>query len=273
MNELQVFDNPDFGEIRSLLIEGEPWFIGLDVASALGYVNNRKALTAHVDLEDKNTVTIRDGIPGNPNKVIINESGLYSLILSSKLPEAKKFKRWVTGEVLPSLRKYGAYALSDASQGRTDDETGQRVLTPDDYLSAARTIATCRNERLPYVLNLIEKSGIDLSGIGTAETACPLDLSGLEDFVSKPVPADWNRRGLEERLAYWRNGEGTVSTVPRQMITAVEIWRELLGQRGPLNRADARRINVTLEALPGWRRYPSALRAGPYGVQRGFIRE
>lgn len=95
-----------------MLLWGErnphPWLVGKDVAAALGYTNSRKALADHVDEDDRNTVTIRDGIPGNPNVTVINESGLYALVLSSKLPTAKKFKRWVTSEMLPSVRyEYG----------------------------------------------------------------------------------------------------------------------------------------------------------------------
>ena len=97
-------------QVRALEIKNEPWFVGKDVASILGYSNSRKALKDHVDEEDKNTVTIRDGITrGNPNQTVINESGLYSLILSSKMPNAKRFKHWVTSEVLPAIRKHGAY--------------------------------------------------------------------------------------------------------------------------------------------------------------------
>ena len=103
MSELKVFQNEEFGAVRTMTINWEPYFVGKDVADILGYSNSRKALIDHVDEEDKNTVTIRDGIPGNPNQVVINESGLYSLILSSKLPTAKRFKRWVTSEVLPSI--------------------------------------------------------------------------------------------------------------------------------------------------------------------------
>ena len=91
MSELKVFQNEEFGAVRTMTINGEPYFVGKDVADILGYSNSRKALIDHVDEEDKNTVTIRDGIPGNPNQVVINESGLYSLILSSKLPTAKRF--------------------------------------------------------------------------------------------------------------------------------------------------------------------------------------
>lgn len=111
MNELQVFNNPEFGKIRSIQIAGEPWFVGKDVAAALGYENTRDALARHVDDEDKNTVVIHDGIQGNPNMIIINESGVYALIFGSKLDSAKRFKHWVTKEVLPSIRKTGAYSV------------------------------------------------------------------------------------------------------------------------------------------------------------------
>lgn len=95
--------------VRTRVLEGEVWFAAADVATVLGYVNPRKAIADHVDDEDKNTVTIRDGIQGNPNMTLINESGLYSLIFNSKLESAKKFKNWVTHEVLPTIRKQGFY--------------------------------------------------------------------------------------------------------------------------------------------------------------------
>lgn len=107
-NNIQVFTNPQFGEIRTTVIDGEPWFVGKDIAERLGYSNTRDTLSRHVDAEDRNTVVIPDG-KGNPNQTIINESGLYSLVLSSKLESAKAFKRWVTSEVLPTIRKHGAY--------------------------------------------------------------------------------------------------------------------------------------------------------------------
>ena len=110
MKELQIFKNPEFGQVRTVTIDGEPWFIAKDVATALGYSNTRDAIAKHVDDDDKNTVVIRDG-KGNPNQTVINESGLYSLALSSKLPTAKKFKHWVTSDVLPTIRKTGKYAV------------------------------------------------------------------------------------------------------------------------------------------------------------------
>ena len=158
-NELQLFQNPDFGGVRGLTIDGEPWLVGKDVALVLGYGNSRDALSRHVDDEDKNTVVIHDGTSGNPNMTIINESGLYSLIFSSKLPNAKKFKRWVTSEVLPAIRKTGQYRRKEAG----------RDVTVDDYLKAASIVATCRNERLRYVLGFLKQAGIEYSVRGDAE--------------------------------------------------------------------------------------------------------
>ncbi len=112
MNELRIFNNKDFADIRVTLIDNEPWFVGRDIAVILGYSNPRKALSDHVDGEDKG-VTKCDTLGGAQEMTIINESGLYSLILSSKLPKAKEFKRWVTSEVLPSIRKHGMYAVDD----------------------------------------------------------------------------------------------------------------------------------------------------------------
>ena len=114
MNELQVFNNDEFGSIRTVTIENEAWFVGKDVAEVLGYTNPSKALADHVDVEDKlNNETLLS--LGQRGGWLINESGLYSLILSSKLPSAKKFKRWVTSEVLPAIRKTGSYNLPDFS--------------------------------------------------------------------------------------------------------------------------------------------------------------
>lgn len=112
-NELKIFENPAFGSIRTVEMDGTPYFVGKDVAEVLEYSNPRDALSRHVDEEDKNTVVNPDGNRGNPNMTIINESGLYSLILSSKLPKAKEFKHWVTSEVLPTIRKHGMYATEE----------------------------------------------------------------------------------------------------------------------------------------------------------------
>ena len=108
-NMIKTFVNEEFGTVRTLMKDGQPWFVGKDVAVILGYSNPRKAIIDHVDDEDKDGVTIRDSIGREQTPTIINESGLYSLIIGSKLPTAKKFKRWVTSEVLPTIRRTGGY--------------------------------------------------------------------------------------------------------------------------------------------------------------------
>lgn len=139
MNELQIFNSPEFGQARIVTIDGEPWFIAKDVATALGYSNTRDAIAKHVDDDDKNTVVIRDG-KGNPNQTIINESGLYSLVLSSKLPTAKKFKHWITSEVLPAIRKTGGYIAN--AETMTNAEIMSKAL-----LIAKQTIES-REQRI-----------------------------------------------------------------------------------------------------------------------------
>lgn len=119
-NKIAIFTSEEFGQIRTMEMNGEPWFVGKDVAEALGYSNTRDTLSTHVMNEDKNTVAISDGKRGNPNQTIINESGLYALIFSSKLESAKRFKHWVTSEVLPSIRKNGGYI--DGQETMSDEE-------------------------------------------------------------------------------------------------------------------------------------------------------
>lgn len=119
-SQCEIFNHPEFGNLRCIEIDGEPWFVGKDVATALGYVNTKDAIYAHVDSEDKRIIQRSENttleIP-NRGMTIINESGLYSLILSSKLESAKRFKRWVTSEVLPALRKTGGYVVPQNANG------------------------------------------------------------------------------------------------------------------------------------------------------------
>ena len=173
MNGLQTFANEEFGAVRSLMIEDMPWFVGRDVATALGYAKPRNAISVHVDDEDKNSAliqgAIQGGTQGNPNMTIINESGLYSLILSSKLPAAKRFKRWVTSEVLPAIRRTGGYGTAtQAAEPETAaaEALPARETTNDDYLRAASIVASCKNERLPCVLAYLSKAGLS--------TVCPV---------------------------------------------------------------------------------------------------
>lgn len=150
MNELQVFSNPQFGEIRVTVIDGMTWAVGKDVAQALGYKNASKAIFDHVDDEDKRIS--RHSQNGNlETKVaIINESGLYSLILSSKLPAARAFKRWVTSEVLPTIRRIGGYATQNA--GNSTEET----------IRLMRELMDARAENAALRLKIAQEDIIDL---------------------------------------------------------------------------------------------------------------
>lgn len=129
MNKLMIFNNPEFGEIRTVEVNGEPWLVGKDVARALGYKDATKAARERVDAEDRGVAKM-DTPSGQQEMTIINESGVYSLVLGSKLPGAKKFKRWVTSEVLLSIRKKGMYLL------------------PKDYPSALRALADSEEQRM-----------------------------------------------------------------------------------------------------------------------------
>lgn len=146
MNDLQIFNNPEFGEIRAVEIDGKPWFVGKDVAAPLGYANPSKAVVNHVDDEDKRfeMMPASDSQNGNLVKTaLINESGVYSLIFSSKLEDAKKFKRWVTAEVLPSIRKHGAYIAPQAQLPATLDGAALQAFTAaiDTLTGMVQTLA------------------------------------------------------------------------------------------------------------------------------------
>ena len=143
-NNIMIFESPEFGRIRTVMGEkGEPWFIGKDVATVLGYSNVRDALCKHVDKEDKGVANC-DSLGGRQKTTIINESGLYSLILSSKLPRAREFKRWVTSEVLPQIRKTGGYIpLAAEDDDKTILAKAVRILNrtleqKDELLEAQR---------------------------------------------------------------------------------------------------------------------------------------
>ena len=163
MNELQIFKNEEFGEIRTLQLNNEIYFVGKDVAIVLGYTNPRKAIIDHVDEEDKTDgVTIRDSIGREQNPVCINESGLYSLILSSKLESAKRFKRWVTSEVLPTLRKTGSYEMS-RTEKKVKVEHLASVNNAVKILTPLLEAAGCNPEiQLLTAKSLYEKAGVSL---------------------------------------------------------------------------------------------------------------
>lgn len=171
MNELQLFNNPEFGAIRAIEVNGEPWFVGRDVAQALGYKEPTKAAREKVDPEDRGVSKI-DTPSGEQEMTIINESGLYSLVLSSKLPGAKKFKRWVTSEVLPTIRKTGGYqlpkdfpsalrALADATEKllavETENEANRPKVLFADAVSTAKTSIL-----VGELAKLLKQNGVDI---------------------------------------------------------------------------------------------------------------
>ena len=179
MNELQIFNNHEFGQMRTVSIDGEPWFVGKDVTAALGYQNASKALADHVDDDDKlnNETLVSLGQRGG---WLINESGLYSLVLSSKLPSAKRFKRWVTSEVLPAIRKHGDYQVP------------QKAMTEPDKTKVMRAEAMLRNsisKQAKMMLEIAKASHIQAyrevmmakaGNILAGENILPMPQSGRE---------------------------------------------------------------------------------------------
>ena len=139
MNDLQIFRSEDFGNIRTTIVHNEPWFVGKDVADILGYQNGSRDINRHVDEDDRRKVMVFDG---NQDKetIVINESGLYSLILSSKMPNAKKFKHWVTNDILPTIRRHGAYM--------TDKALEEALTSPDFLIKLATQLKDERDKRI-----------------------------------------------------------------------------------------------------------------------------
>lgn len=183
---IQVFNNTEFGEIRSMTIDGEPYFVGKDVAAALGYTNTRKALIDHVDDEDRTGgVTIRDSIGREQKPTIINESGMYSLILSSKLEGAKRFKRWVTSEILPAIRKTGAFATDSAAA-----ELKARELRVKEMNAQARLInAETRRLTILQKEKGLSQVAVDTLAVKAVERVTGKDLGDYLPQVEKTYSA------------------------------------------------------------------------------------
>ena len=167
-------------QVRTVTIDDEPYFVGKDIAIILGYSNTRDALAKHVDIEDKNTVAIHDGITrGNPNQTVINESGLYSLILSSKLPQAKEFKHWVTSEVLPTIRKHGAYMTpAKIEEVLTDPDTIIQLATQLKQEREGRLIAEQKVNELTPKATYYDKVLADKSLVTITQIAKDYGMSG-----------------------------------------------------------------------------------------------
>ena len=195
MNNLQIFNSPEFGQVRTIQQNGEPWFVGKDVAEILGYTNPSKALVDHVDDEDKLNNDSLSSL-GQRGGWLINESGLYSLILSSKMPKAKEFKRWVTSEVIPAIRKTGKYEVTQAVPINDEPVTDFTQLEFDQRIRIAAIIASCRRERLPLVTKVLS---LDLEGmvplmpahITEAEQAAYQYISSVYDSLERDTPIQY----------------------------------------------------------------------------------
>ena len=194
MSNLKIYKNPDFGQVRVIEENGEPWFVGKDVAVALGYGNTKDAIASHVDIDDKNVIQRSENATFDiPNRglTIINESGLYSLILSSKLPTAKQFKRWVTSEILPSIRKNGTY--SGHRKGRkallTDDcveaEIERLTTSPEVRLARQEQRLKYKRRQYAYQLRNLEKRGRELMEQGVNPENMEQMLFGVENEESE----------------------------------------------------------------------------------------
>lgn len=181
MNELQIFKNSEFGEIRTVTKNNEPWFIATDVCSALDISNTSQALT-RLDDDEKNTIILNEGI-GNPNKSIVSEYGLYNLILASRKKEAKKFKRWITHEVIPSIRKHGAYMSS---------EVIEKTLSDPDYLIRLATNLKEEKAKRALAEAQIER---DKPKVLFADTVSSSNKSCLVGELAKLISQEAIRRG------------------------------------------------------------------------------
>lgn len=218
MNELQVFNNTELGSVRTTTINGEPFFVGKDVAGILGYSNGRKALIDHVDAEDKG-VTKCDTLGGMQELTVINESGLYSLILSSKLPNAKKFKHWVTAEVLPTLRKHGAYLTTETlEEVMNDPDAWIRVLTD---LKNERS----QKEKLQIEVTKSKPKVIFADAVAVSDTTI---LIGELAKLLKGNGIDIGQNRLFERLrqeGYLIKRKGTDYNAPTQMAMELGLFK------------------------------------------------
>lgn len=186
MNSIQSFTSAEFGDIRTIKDAEAVYFVGKDVAEILGYTNTRKALADHVDPEDKKDgVTIRDSIGRDQTPVVINESGLYSLVLSSKLPSAKRFKRWITSEVLPALRRQGGYMLTNENE------------TPEQIMARALKIADEALKRKDALIEELTPKALFCDAVSVSKNTC---LIGELAKLMRQNGVDIGQNRLFERL-------------------------------------------------------------------------
>ena len=221
--DIQVFENVDFGKVRIIELDGEPWFVGKDVAMILGYAKPENAIATHVDEEDKTTTLIQGtGTNYKSKAVIINESGLYSLILSSKLPKAKEFKHWVTSEVIPSIRKKGKYTAPNAAQNVPD--MGKLSLTTQCLINLELQSNELRKD-LDGALKRIEELERGKPVAAKPEPERP---------VTKPEPKPWGEREKDYLRKAYALGQTDVEIAAElgRTISSIHNKRRVLGLVG-----------------------------------------
>lgn len=233
MNELQIFNSEEFGNIRTTEIDGQPYFVGKDIADVLGYTNPSKALSDHVDEDDKLNNESLSSL-GQRGGWLINESGLYSLVLSSKLPNAKKFKRWVTSEVLPSIRKTGGYHLpqtySEALRELADmaEQKEKLMLENEQMKPKADFFDAVADSKTAISMNEVSKV-LAIKGYGRNNLFEFLRDKGVLDRYNVPyqryVDAGYFRV-IEQK--YMKNGEPQVTTKTLVYQKGVDAIRKLL---------------------------------------------
>ena len=217
MNELKVFENAEFGQIRGVEIDGESWLVGKDVAERLGYKDTSDALKKHVDEEDKLTRRFADS-GQNREMYVINESGFYSLVLGSKLPNAKKFKRWVTIEVLPAIRKHGGYL--------TAEKVEEALLNPDVLIRLATELKDEREARRA----LESKVADDAPKVLFAQAVEQAENSILVGDLAKLIKQNGTDIGRDRLFARLRK-EGYLGTIynnynmPTQRAMEMQLFR------------------------------------------------
>jgi len=213
-NSLQIFTNEQFGRMRAIERNGEPWFAGKDVADILGYTNSRKAIADHVDDEDKG-VTKCDTLGGMQDLTIINESGLYSLVFASKLPAAKQFKHWVTSEVLPTLRKHQVYATPEMAEKILQD--------PDTIIRILQEIKNEREKRIAAE----EKNRADAPKVLFADSVAQAESDILIGELAKLLKQNGVETG-QNRLYDRLRKDGYImknSTIPTQKAMEAGLFR------------------------------------------------
>lgn len=213
-NDLKIFENEEFGKIRSVMVNNEPYFVGKDIAEALGYAKPRNAIAIHVEEDDKKVALIQGTPGGTQEMTIINESGIYALIFGSKLPNAKRFKHWVTSEVLPSIRKHGTYM--------TEQKIEEIILNPDTVIKLAQELKAEREEKK----KLAEKIEFDKPKVTFANSVVASESSILIRELAKLLKQNHIDIGQNRLYDYLRDNGYIIkgSTEPTQKAMNLKLF-------------------------------------------------